>query len=148
MANLNCWYGMGRLTKDPEVKLLQNGSTVCNMTLAASRNYKNKDGERQEDTLFIDMVAWNKLAEICEQYGSKGQEVLVEGRIELDQWEDRETGQKRQKHRVVLDRFQFIGNLRNRDDENRGNRYEERRAVSSRSNSKYSKDDDWDDAPF
>ena len=148
MANLNTWYGTGRLTRDPEVRELNNGSTVCNMSLAASRSYKNKDGDVQEDTLFIDLVAWNKLAEICEEYGSKGQEVLVEGRIELDQWEDKETGQRRQKHRVVLDRFQYIGALRRkRDEDSRGNRDEERNVVSSRSSRRNS--DDWnDDAPF
>lgn len=145
MANLNTWIGTGRLTKDPEVRELNNGSLVCNMTLAASRTYKNKDGDVTEDTLFVDLVSWNKLAEICEQYGSKGQEVFVEGRLELDQWEDRDTGQKRQKHRVVLEKFQYIGNLRNRDDDNRGNRHDGY-VSSRRSNSRYEKD--WDNQPF
>lgn len=93
---------IGNLTRDPESRALQSGSQVVKMGMAVNR--RQKDG--QDDVLFVDVEAWNKTAELCVQYLRKGSQVLVEGRLKLDQYTTRE-GEKRQRLFVVADRVQF-----------------------------------------
>lgn len=108
MGSLNRVFLMGNLTRDPQVRKTPAGSTVSDMGVAVSDSYTNKSGERVETTCFADVVVWGKQAETCGQYLSKGSAVVVEGRLEYDQWETQE-GEKRSRLRVRADRVQFVG---------------------------------------
>lgn len=107
MASLNCVILAGNLTRDPELRTTPSGTPVVDLGLAVSDNYKNKAGENVESTCFVDVVAWGRQAETCGQYLNKGSPVLVEGRLQYDQWENKE-GEKRSKLRVVASRVQFL----------------------------------------
>ena len=100
MPDLNKVFLAGRLTRDPELKYLPQGTAVCKLGLAVSRFYKGKDGEKKEDTLFIDVTVWEKTAEYCGERLRKGRPVLVDGRLKSNDWEDKTTGQKRTKIEV------------------------------------------------
>lgn len=112
MASFNKVILMGNLTRDPETRVTATGLTICKLGLAVSRVFSTKDGERREETTFVDIDAFGKSAEIITKYFRKGKPILVEGRLKLDQWETKE-GQKRSKMGVVLETFQFVGS---RDD--------------------------------
>ncbi len=107
MANYNRVILAGNLTRDPEVRYLQSGTAVCDMSIAINRRYKTSSGETQEETCFVDITVWGKQAEYCGQYLQKGRSVLVEGRLKLDRWE--KDGQKHSRLSVVADRVQFLG---------------------------------------
>jgi single-strand DNA-binding protein len=111
MANLNKVLLIGRLTFDPDFKEFEgSGTKICDLRLALNRNWRDKhSGEKKEETTFVDVKVWGRQAEVCRDYLAKGREVFIEGRLELDQWEDKKTGEKRSKLRVVADRVQFIG---------------------------------------
>lgn len=100
---------IGRLTRSPEMRYVNDGVAVARFTLAVDRNYTNSSGEREAD--FIDIVAWRRLAEICTRYLQKGQLVAVEGRIEVQSYEDRD-GNRRRIWRVVADRVKFLDRRR------------------------------------
>ncbi len=102
---LNKVFLIGNLTRDPESRFLQSGSQVCKMGLASNRRY-NSGGEKREETLFIDVEAWGKTAELCSQYLRKGSQILVDGRLKMDQYQTKE-GEKRTKYVIVADRVQF-----------------------------------------
>jgi len=106
-ANLNKTFLIGNLTRDPELKYIPSGTAVASFGLAVNRQYTNSDGEKMDDVCFIDVVAWDKLAEICGEYLSKGSHVLIEGRLQMDSWEQ-EDGQKRSKIKVVAQNIQFL----------------------------------------
>jgi single-strand DNA-binding protein len=108
MPDFNRVFLAGRLTRDPELKYLPSGSPVCKMGLAADRRYKTRDGEQREDTLFVDVEAWHKTAEMCGNHLNKGRAVLIEGRLNSDSWEDKNTGQKRTKVNIVAERVHFL----------------------------------------
>ena len=108
MANLNKVMMIGNLTREPELRYLPSGSACCNFGLAVNRNYKDKNGEQKQDVCFIDIVAWNKTAELCGEYLHKGRPVFVEGRLSLNTWETPE-GDKRSKHELILEQVQFLG---------------------------------------
>lgn len=108
MANYNKVILMGNLTRDPELRYIPSGTAVADMSLAVNETYKNKAGEQVENTCFVDIVAWARQAEICNEYLSKGSPVLVEGRLQLDKWTSKE-GESRSKLRVRADRVQFLG---------------------------------------
>ena len=95
MPDLNKVYLAGNLTRDPELRYLQSGSAVCKLGLAANRRFRTKDGEQREETLFINVTTWGKTAEYCGENMKKGRPVLVEGRLQANDWEDKTTGQKR-----------------------------------------------------
>lgn len=95
MPDLNKVILAGRLTRDPELSYLPSGTPLCKMGMAVSRFYKTQDGERKEEVTFLNVTAWNKLGEFCGQYLKKGRPVLVEGSLRSNEWEDRNTGQKR-----------------------------------------------------
>jgi len=107
MASFNKVILMGRLTRDPELKQSTSGVKVVDLRLAISEQWKDKNGESQETTCFVDVVVWDKQAEICSQYLAKGRLVLVEGRLQLDEWTNPQ-GEKRSKLRVRADRVQFM----------------------------------------
>ena len=111
MASYNRVVLMGNLTRDPQVRQIPSGTSVADLGLATNEVFKNRDGEQVERTCFVDIVAWGRQAESCGQYLTKGAPVLVEGRLQLDQWENEE-GQKRSKMRVRADRVQFLSRPR------------------------------------
>ena len=99
---------MGNLTRDPEVRYTSSGTAIAKLGIAINRYWSNKDGQKQEETTFVDVDAFGRQAETIAQYLKKGRPVMVEGRLKLDQWDDKQTGQKRSKLGVVLENFQFI----------------------------------------
>ena len=100
MANLNKVFLMGNLTADPELRYTPKGTAVTDIRLAINRYYAGDNSERQEETTFVDVTLWNRQAEVAGNYLSKGRGVFVEGRLQLDSWEDKASGQKRTKLRV------------------------------------------------
>ena len=92
MASLNKVMLIGNLTQDPEVRRTSSGTAVSTLRLAVNESYQSKTGERVEKTLFLDVDVWDRQAETCQQYLSKGSPVFVEGRLQMDQWDDKETG--------------------------------------------------------
>jgi single-strand DNA-binding protein len=109
MASLNKVMLIGNLTRDPEVRYTPKGSAVCDMAIAVNRRYLNENtGERVEEVTYLDIVLWNKQAELAGQYLAKGRSVFIEGRLQMDTWEDKATGQKRSKIRIVCENMQFL----------------------------------------
>lgn len=108
MASLNKVMLIGNLTRDPEVRYTPKGSAVCDMAIAVNRRYVTDSGERQEEVTYLDIVLWGKQAELAGQYLAKGRSVFIEGRLQMDSWEDKATGQKRSKIRVVAENMQFL----------------------------------------
>src|SRR5258708_22898974 len=109
MPSLNRVLLIGNLTRDPEIRYTPKGTTLADIGLAINRIWKNDEGEKQEDTTFVDVTLWGKLAEVAEKYLKKGEPVLVEGRLQLDSWDDKQTGQKRSRLRVVPENRQQLG---------------------------------------
>src|SRR3954471_14187497 len=112
MANYNKIILVGNLTRDPQLKYLPSQMAVCDFGLAVNHKFKTKTGEDREEVLFIDCSCFGKGAEIINQYCTKGKQLLVEGRLKYDTWEDKQGGGKRSKHSVVVDNFQFLGGPR------------------------------------
>ena len=108
MASLNKVLLIGNLTKDPELRYTPGGVAVANLRLAVNRRYKDKTGEWKEDTCFITVTAWDKQAEVCNQYLQKGRPIFVEGRLQSRSWETND-GQKRTTIDVRAERIQFLG---------------------------------------
>ena len=99
---------MGNLTRDPEIRYTPKGSAVSDLGLAINRKYKQGEQWKEEVT-FVDVTVWAKQAELAAQYLAKGRTVFVEGRLEMDSWQDKNTGEKRNKLKVVAETLQFIG---------------------------------------
>lgn len=109
MASLNKVMLIGNLTRDPEVRFTPKGSAVSDLGIAVNRTYVTDSGEKMQETTYVDVVVWSRLAELAGQYLHKGSPVFIEGRLQMDTWEDKATGQKRSKIRVVADNLQFLG---------------------------------------
>ena len=109
MASYNKVLLMGNLTRDPEVRYTPKGTAIANLGLAVNRTYTTESGEQKEEVTFVDIEVWGRQAETAGQYLSKGRPVFVEGRLKLDSWEDKESGQKRNRMKVVAERVQFLG---------------------------------------
>jgi len=108
MAELNVVFLMGNLTRDPEVRNTSGGGVVCAFGLAMNRRYSTAQGEDREETCFVDIEAWGRQAETCANYLRKGAPALVEGRLRLDRWEDRDSGAPRSRLLVQARRVQFL----------------------------------------
>ena len=106
-GSVNKVFLMGNLTRDVELKYTPSNQPVATFGLAMNRRYKTKDGENREETTFVDCEAWARTAEVMSEYLSKGRPVFIEGRLKLDQWQDKD-GNKRSKLRVVVENFQFV----------------------------------------
>ena len=106
-VNVNKVFVAGNLTRDPEVRFFANERAVANIGIACNRKWRDRDGNQQEETTFIDVECWGRTAELVGQYLSKGRACLIEGRLKLDQWEDKD-GNKRSKMKVVADNVQFL----------------------------------------
>ena len=104
MANFNRVILMGNLTRDPELVNTPNGTSICKFGIAVNRKFKER-----ESTMFIDCTAWGKTGEIIHQYSRKGAPIMIEGRLELESWQDASSGQQRSKHSVTVENFQFLG---------------------------------------
>ena len=109
MADFSSVVVIGRLVRDPELKYVANGAPVCNFSVATKRRWTKDDGQRVEDTTFLDITAWKRLAEICKQFLKKGREVLVMGTLQQSRWTDKETQKARSKIKVVATTVQFLG---------------------------------------
>jgi single-strand DNA-binding protein len=109
MANLNRVLLIGNLTRDPEIRYTPKGTAVADLGLAISRVLNTEEGERREEVTYVDVVLWARLAEIADQYLKKGRPVFIEGRLQLDTWDDKQTGQKRSRLRVVAENMQLLG---------------------------------------
>jgi len=109
MANVNKVILNGNVTRDPEVKFTPKGSAVTDVGLAINRTYSLDNGEKREETTYVDVELWGRLAEIAGEYAKKGRPVYIEGRLKIDSWEDKQTGQKRSRLRVVGENLQLLG---------------------------------------
>lgn len=122
MASLNKVFIMGNLTREPEVRHTPSGSAVCDLGLAVNRKYMANNQE-QEEVCFVDVIVWGKQAESCGRYLEKGSPALIEGRLQLDQWQDKNSGASRSRLRVVAERVQFMPRSGERRDNGSGNAY-------------------------
>jgi len=149
MAALNKVILLGNLTRDPEIRVTGNNLTICKLGIAVSRNFTTRDGEKREETTFVDVDAFGKQAEVIGKYMSKGRPILVEGRLQLDTWET-QNGEKRSKLKVVCENFQFIGGRS--DESGSGGDYESSsppsRSRPSSPSSSSAGDDVDEDLPF
>lgn len=112
MANLNKVMLIGNLTRDPELRVTPKGTAICQFSLAVNRKFKDESGGEREEVTYIDVEAWSKQGETIAKYCTKGRPLFVEGRLRLDQWEDKTTKEKRSRMKVVLENFQFLGSGR------------------------------------
>ncbi|HJT80064.1 MAG TPA: single-stranded DNA-binding protein [Chthoniobacterales bacterium] len=109
MASFNKVLLLGNLTRDPEIRYTPKGSAVCDLGIAVNRQYTLENGERREEVTYVDVVLWARLAEIAAEYLKKGRPVFIEGRLQLDTWDDKQSGQKRSKLRVIGETMQMLG---------------------------------------
>lgn len=112
MPNLNKILLMGNLTRDPELRVTPKGTSVCQFSLAINREWRDAAGAEQSEVTYVDVEAWGKPGEVIAKYLVKGRPLYVEGRLRLDQWEDKTTHEKRSRLKVVLEQFQFLGGPR------------------------------------
>lgn len=109
MANLNKVMLIGNLTRDPELRVTPKGTAICTFSLAVNRKFKDESGGEREEVTYVDIEAWGKAGENISKYCTKGRPLFVEGRLRLDQWEDKNTKEKRSRMKVVCENFQFLG---------------------------------------
>ncbi len=108
MASLNKVFLIGNLTRDPELRVTPKGTAICQFGIAVNRQFKDESGATRDETTFVDIEAWGKQGELVSKYLTKGSPAMIEGRLKFDQWEDKQSGQKRSKLKVVLDNVQFL----------------------------------------
>lgn len=114
--NVNICIIGGRLTRDPELRFTPKGVAIANFGIATSRKFKKDDGSENEETLFLDVTAFQKQAELVGQHFKKGSPIFIKGRLKLDQWDDKTTGAKRTKISLLMEEFQFVGGKREEAD--------------------------------
>lgn len=109
MASYNKVLIMGNLTRDPEVKYTQKGTAISELSIAVSKKWKDDAGKMQEKTCFVSATAFGRTAEVIGEHFKKGKPIFIEGELTQDQWEDKDTGKKREKTKVAIQSFQFVG---------------------------------------
>jgi len=110
MASFNRVILLGNLTRDPQVRYTPGGTAVSEIGLAVNRTwFDQKTNSKREETTFVDVTLWGRQAEVAGEYLAKGRQVLIEGRLQLDSWEDKDSGQKRSKLRVVCENMTMVG---------------------------------------
>lgn len=109
MASYNKVLLLGNLTRDPEVRYTPKGSAVADLGIAVNRQYTLDTGEKREEVTFVDVTFWGRTAEIAGEYLKKGRSVFIEGRLQLDTWDDKQSGQKRSKLKVIGEAMQMLG---------------------------------------
>lgn len=150
MANVNKVILIGNLTRDPEVKFTPKGSAVCELSLAINRNYVLDSGEKREETTYVDVTVWGKKGEVIGEYFKKGSQIYLEGRLQLDTWDDKQSGQKRSKLRVIGESFEFL-DRKSSSDNSGGGEYRSSSRPPSRpapAPSSAAPIDEGDDIPF
>jgi single-strand DNA-binding protein len=115
MPNLNRVDLMGNLTRDPELKFTPKGTPVCQIGIAINRFWKNEQGEKMEETTFVDVESFGRQAEVIAEHFKKGTPIFITGRLKQDSWDDKQTGQKRYKMKVIAEAFEFLGGKREID---------------------------------
>ena len=109
MASVNKVILIGNCTRDPEVRYTPKGTAVADIGMAMNRYFSSDGGEKREETTFVDVTLWGRQAEVAGEYLKKGRPVYIEGRLQLDSWEDKNTGEKRNKLKVVGEQMQLLG---------------------------------------
>jgi single-strand DNA-binding protein len=109
MANFNRCMLIGNLTRDPETRYTPKGTAVTDIGLAINRSWKDDNGEKKEEVTFVDVTAFGRTAEVIQEYLKKGSPIFIEGRLHLDTWDDKQTGQKRSRLRVIAENLQMLG---------------------------------------
>lgn len=109
MASFNKVILLGNLTRDPEVRYTPKGSAVADLGIAVNRQYTLENGEKREEVTFVDVTFWGRTAEVAGEYLKKGRPVFIEGRLQLDTWDDKTSGQKRSKLKVIGETMQLLG---------------------------------------
>jgi single-strand DNA-binding protein len=109
MANLNRVLLIGNLTRDPEVRYTPKGTAIAEISLAINRHLQTESGDKKEEVTYVEVILWARLAEIAGEYLKKGRPAFIEGRLQLDTWDDKQTGQKRSRLRVVAENLQLLG---------------------------------------
>jgi single-strand DNA-binding protein len=109
MASFNKVILVGNLTRDPEVRYTPKGSAVADVGIAVNRQYTLENGDKREEVMFVDVTFWGRTAEIAGEYLKKGRSILIEGRLQMDTWDDKQSGQKRSKLKVVGEMMQMLG---------------------------------------
>lgn len=109
MANVNKVTLIGRITRDIELRYTPKGTAVSELAMAVNRVRTDDSGQKIEETTFVDVTLWGRQAELANQYLAKGREVYIEGRLQLDTWQDKQSGQNRSRLRVVGETMQFLG---------------------------------------
>src|SRR3982750_2377443 len=112
MASFNKVILLGNLTRDPEVRYTPKGSAVADLGIAVNRQYTLENGEKREEGTFVDVTFWGRTAEVAGEYLKKGRPVFIEGRLQLDSWDDKQSGQKRSKLKVIGETMQMLGTPR------------------------------------
>lgn len=145
MANLNKVLLLGNVTRDPEVRYTPKGSAVCDLGVAVNRAYTTDTGEKREEVTFVDVTLWGRTAEVASEYLKKGRPVFIEGRLQMDSWDDKQTGQKRTRLRVVAENMQLLGG---RSPGGTGDTGGERRQTTAPPKSSAASEPDEDEIPF
>lgn len=109
MASFNKVILLGNLTRDPEVRYTPKGSAVADLGIAVNRQYTLDNGEKREEVTFVDVTFWGRTAEVAGEYLKKGRPVFIEGRLQLDTWDDKQSGQKRSRLKVIGENMQMLG---------------------------------------
>lgn len=131
MASFNHVTLVGNITRDIEVRYLQDGTAVCDIGLAVNDSYKTQNGDKREDVLFIDCTCWKKTAEVAGEYLAKGRQVLLSGRLKQENWTDKD-GNKRSKIKMVVERLVMLGSKNgNQGDDHQESRQEQPRQQSA-----------------
>lgn len=147
MSSFNRVILMGNLTRDPELRQTQSGTSICRFSVAVNRSFSSQDGSVRDETCFVDIDSFGRTAENISKYFSKGKPILVEGRLRQDSWEDKQ-GQKRTKLVVVLERFEFVGSKGDSQNYDAGD-YAPSPARAQRQQPQQAPQDDLeDDVPF
>jgi single-strand DNA-binding protein len=116
MASFNKVILIGNLTRDPELRYTPSGRAIAKIGIAVNRSWKSESGEAREEVTYVDVDAFGRQAEVIGQYLKRGRPIMIEGRLRLDQWEDKQSGQKRSRLGVVMESFQFLDSGSNRGD--------------------------------
>lgn len=154
MSDLNKVILIGNLTRDVELRYTPKGTAVGDLSIAINSTYKMQDGQTKEEVCYVDIVAWGRQAETCKEFLTKGAPILVDGRLQLDQWETKE-GEKKSRLRVRAERIQFLGRPKGQRDEHDQRREDRRQPASGPSARNPFPDDEHagaghpdDDVPF
>jgi single-strand DNA-binding protein len=138
---------LGTMTRDPQLRFTPSNIAICEFGLALNHKYKTGTGEQREEVTFIDCAAWGKLGEIINQHFAKGKQILVDGRLKQETWDDKKSGQKRSKIGVVVESFAFVGNRTEARDDDQPPAPEPTRGQPSRPAAKADPEPD-EDIPF